>query len=126
MLPTLARNLDVQVITITVTNLEKSRQFYEDILNFEVKAFYEPTRWISYHCESGAFFAIIETNSNRVQAVDDEIYFLAGDIHSLWKKVKNQANIVEALHETLMGSTQFVITDPDGYKLGFVNSYEID
>jgi catechol 2,3-dioxygenase-like lactoylglutathione lyase family enzyme len=40
--------MKVQGITRTVSDLERSKQFYEDVLGFEPDAFYEPTRWQSY------------------------------------------------------------------------------
>jgi predicted enzyme related to lactoylglutathione lyase len=116
--------MDVQVITITVADLEKSRQFYEDVLNFEVKAFFEPTRWISYHCHGGAFFGILEASQPSGQPPEDEIFFFTEDIETLWLRVKDCVKVVEPLHETLWGGNQFVITDPDGYKLGFVKNSE--
>jgi predicted enzyme related to lactoylglutathione lyase len=125
MVSTLGTNLEIKVITITVTNLEQSRQFYEELLDFEIKAFYEPTRWISYRCRGGAFFAILEAVQSQPPQPDDEIDFYVEDIEMLWQKVKGSANVVEGLHATLWGGWQFVLADPDGYRLGFVKERPI-
>ena len=50
--------MEVQVITITVSNLEESRKFYESILGFIFNGFYEPTKWVQYKFETDTFFAI--------------------------------------------------------------------
>lgn len=101
-------------ITRTVKDLEKSRQFYEDILGFEPSAFYEPTRWQSYQCQDGVFYAVGETPGST-----NEIAFVVEDIESLWEQVKDQVQVVHALEKTPWGTYRFVIQDPDGQLLAF-------
>ena len=101
-------------ITRTVASLEKSRRFYEEILGFSVDAFYEPTRWQSYKCQEGVFFAVGEAPSST-----DEISFAVADIEALWLQVKDKAHVVNPLEKTPWGTYRFVIKDPDGHLLAF-------
>ena len=55
--------LAIQAVTITVSDLERSRQFYEEILGFEPDSYYEPTRWQCYHSEGRAYLGISEVSN---------------------------------------------------------------
>lgn len=101
-------------ITCTVADLEKSRQFYEELLGFEPDAFYEPTRWQSYKCQDGVFFAIGEPPGST-----DEVSFTVPDVEGLWERVKHSAEVVHPLEKTPWGTYRFVIKDPDGHLLAF-------
>jgi catechol 2,3-dioxygenase-like lactoylglutathione lyase family enzyme len=101
-------------ITRTVSSLEKSRRFYEDILGFELDAFYEPTRWRSYKCQDGVFFAVGEAPGST-----NEVSFVVTDIEALWNRVKDKVNVVNPLEQTPWGTYRFVIQDPDGHLLAF-------
>jgi catechol 2,3-dioxygenase-like lactoylglutathione lyase family enzyme len=106
----------VQILGITqsVTSLEKSRRFYEDVLGFEPDAAYEPTRWQSYRVQEGVFYAIGEKPGST-----DEVALLVDDIEALWERVKNRREIVAPLEHTAWGTYRFVIRDPDGHELAF-------
>lgn len=107
--------MQIQGITRTVADLERSKQFYEGVLGFEPDALYEPTRWQSYRCQGTAFFAIGEPPGST-----DEIAFFVPDGEALWRRVKDRAEVVEPLALTPWGSTKFVIRDPDDHLLAFV------
>ena len=123
MLSTLTPVIETQMIAITVVNLECSRDFYEGILGFEVKRFYEPTRWVAYQGRGGVFLAVLES-----QRLDDdltpnsEIVFACNDIEVLWQRIQglSQNCIIEPLQESLWGTKRFIVCDPDGYQLVFV------
>jgi catechol 2,3-dioxygenase-like lactoylglutathione lyase family enzyme len=68
----------VQGITRTVSNLEKSKRFYEDILGFEPDAFYigEPP------------------------GSTDEATFFVPDVEALWERMKDKAEVAEPLAMT--------------------------
>lgn len=120
MLPALTTDLNLQVITITVSNLEKSRYFYEEVLGFELKRFYEPTRWVAYHCQGGMFFAIMETDRFVQQPGGGEVVFYIEDIETLWTQIQRRVTVIEPLQVALWQINQFVICDPDGYQLTFI------
>ena len=101
-------------ITRTVANVEKSKQFYEEILGFEPDAFYAPTNWQSYKCQEGVFFAVGEAPGST-----NEISLAVADIEALWLQVKDKVDVVNPLEQTPWGTWRFVIKDPDGHLLAF-------
>lgn len=113
--------MKVQGITKTVADLDRSRQFYEDVLGFEPDAFYAPTRWQSYKCQGTAFFAVGEPSGST-----DEVAFFVADVGALWERVKDKAEAVEPLGMTPWGSYKFAVRDPDGHLLAFVQDEGLD
>jgi catechol 2,3-dioxygenase-like lactoylglutathione lyase family enzyme len=122
MLSTLATDVEIQAITITVSNLESSRQFYEELLGFELKRFYQPTRWVAYKNRGGALFAVLESTHSIQPLLDAEVIFYSDEIEQLWEKLREKVSVKEPLQTTLWGATQFIIYDPDGYQLVFVKT----
>ncbi len=106
--------MELQGITRTVSSLEKSKQFYEDVLGFEPGGFYAPTRWQSYKCQGTVFFAVGEEPGST-----DEVSFTVPDVEALWERVRDKANVVAPLEHTPWGTYRFVIRDPDGHLLAF-------
>jgi predicted enzyme related to lactoylglutathione lyase len=109
----------IQAVTIAVSNLAASKHFYEDILGFEVDAYYEPTRWQSYKSEGRAYFCIIEDSELEKMDHKSLTNFDVENLENLWLHVKEQCDIESKLEKTPWGSYKFVIRDPDGNRLGF-------
>ena len=101
-------------ITRIVTSLDRSKQFYKEVLGFEPEAFYEPTRWQSYKCQKGVFFTVGEAPGST-----NEISFATQDVEALWIRVKDNVEVVNPLEKTPWGTYRFVIKDPDGNLLAF-------
>jgi catechol 2,3-dioxygenase-like lactoylglutathione lyase family enzyme len=116
--------MKLQVITISVTSLEKSRVFYEETLGFVPDIYYEPTRWQSYRIEGDGGFGITEQPGLQRPHTSDIINFVIRDIDDLWARVKGKADLESELTTTPWGAYKFVIRDPDGFRLGFVS--EVD
>ena len=106
--------MELQGITRTVSLLEKSKTFYEQVLGLEPAAFYAPTRWQSYRCQGNVFFAVGEEPGST-----NEIAFAVPDVKALWERVKDQVDTVSPLETTPWGTFRFVIRDPDGHLLAF-------
>lgn len=113
------REVEIQGLTIEVRDLERSKQFYEDVLGFVPGDFYEPTRWQPYNF-GDQFFGIREIPASKGRTRDDILNFACADVESLWRRVHDKAQVVEPLATTPWGSHKFVIADPDGFRLGFV------
>jgi catechol 2,3-dioxygenase-like lactoylglutathione lyase family enzyme len=109
----------IQAVTITVSSLERSRHFYEDILGFEPDTYYEPTRWQCYKSEGRAYLGITEDADYQRPDSQDIINFDVEDLEQLWQDIEGKCIIETPLGKTPWGSYKFVIRDPDGYKLGF-------
>ncbi len=111
--------LKINGTTIEVSDLARSRKFYEEILGFEPNDSYEPMKWIAYDC-GAQFFAIREIPHLPKRNNFDITNFTLADVEALWKKVKDKAEVDEELAIMPWGSYKFVVKDPDGYRLGFV------
>jgi len=109
----------IQAVTITVSNLEKSRLFYEDVLGFEPDSYYEPTRWQCYKSEGRAYLGIAEDAGYRRSDSKDIINFDVEDLEQLWEKIQGKCVIETEVGRTPWGSYKFSIRDPDGYRRGF-------
>jgi catechol 2,3-dioxygenase-like lactoylglutathione lyase family enzyme len=101
-------------ITRVVASVEKAKDFYEDVLGFTPGGYYEPTRWQSYDCKPGIFYAVGEAPGST-----DEASFAVEDVETLWERVRNRPEIVHPLEHTPWGTYRFVIRDPDGHLLAF-------
>ena len=107
--------MELAGVTRLVSNLEASRQFYEEVLGFESGPQYDPTRWQAFNCQDGVFFAIGEEPAGST----DEVAFVVADIEALWERVKDRVNVVSPLEKTPWNTYRFVIQDPDGNRLAF-------
>ncbi len=112
--------MQLQVVTISVRSLERSRHFYEEILAFEPEIFYEATRWQSYRLDCSGGFGIAETQDLQRADNADIINFSVADVEALWHRIHHQVDVEEELAMTPWGTYRFVIRDPDGFRLGFV------
>lgn len=112
--------MNIQTVTITVSDLGKSKDFYGDLLGFEFGDDWPETKWQSFRC-GNQLLAIREKEGYKRGESFDITNFDIDDAQSLWKKVKDKAEIVEALGSAPWGSYRFVIKDPDGYWVAFVD-----
>ncbi len=111
--------LAIQAVTITVSDMIKSKRFYEDILGFEPDSYYEPTRWQCFHSEGRAYLGIAEVPDYQQTESSSIINFDVDNIEEYWEAVKGHVEVESPLEETSWGSLKFVIRDPDGNRLGF-------
>ncbi len=111
----------IQGITIEVSDLAASKDFYENVLGFQPGEYYEPTKWQPYSF-GDQYFAIREVGGKRPHDDLDITNFELDDVEGLWARVKDSANVAEPLAPTPYGTYKFVVKDPDGYRLGFVRA----
>jgi len=111
--------MNIQGITIEVSNLARSKDFYEHLLGFQPGEYYELTKWQPYNF-GRQYFAIREVENRQRYSSLDITNFELEAVEGLWEKVKEAAEVVEPLATTPYGTYKFVIKDPDGYRLGFV------
>jgi predicted enzyme related to lactoylglutathione lyase len=81
----------IQAVTITVSNLERSKLFYEEVLGFEPDVYYEPTRWQCYQSQGRAYLGIADDPEFKRNDSKDIINFDVDDLELLWKKFKENA-----------------------------------
>jgi predicted enzyme related to lactoylglutathione lyase len=111
--------MQVQGVTVSVSDLSRSKAFYEEVLGFIPDAYYEPTRWQPYKFEGRAYFAIIEVPGFQRNAASDVVNFDVQEIEALWSRVRDKVEVEAELSETPWGSYRFIVRDPDGCRLGF-------
>jgi predicted enzyme related to lactoylglutathione lyase len=111
----------IQGITIEVSDLSVSKDFYENVLGFQPGEYYEPTKWQPYTF-AGQYFAIREIESKTSRDDLDITNFELDDVEGLWARVKGSAEVAEPLAPTPYGTYKFFLKDPDGYRLGFVRA----
>ena len=110
--------MDFQVVTISVSNLSVSKQFYEEVLGFVPDVYYE--KWQSYKLETTGGFGIIEERNLTRTPSKDIINFQVSNVESLWSRIRDRVKIESELQVMPWGTYKFVILDPDGFRLGFV------
>lgn len=106
--------MELSGLTHTVANLDKAKHFYEEVLGFEPGGYYAPTRWQSYKCQEGVYFAIGEAPGST-----NETCFTVENIEAFWSQIKDKVEVVSPLEKTPWGTYRFVIKDPDGHLLAF-------
>jgi len=102
-----------------VRDLNRSIQWYQDVLGFKVAASWPPEKpnYVHFDHEGGAMFAIMEQDHHPSVA---RFNFYVDDVDGLWEQVKDKGEVVEELFSTEYGSRKFTILDIDGNELGFV------
>ena len=110
--------MDFQVVTISVSDLTVSKQFYEGILGFKPGVLYE--KWQGYKLETTGGFGIIEEPGLNRNPSKDIINFELDDVESFWNHVKKRVTVESELQRWPWGTYKFVVIDPDGFRLGFV------
>jgi len=104
-------------VTIAVSDLARSKHFYEDTLGFVPETLYE--RWQPYEIDGSGGFGIIEdSRTHRVQCLDI-VNFALSDIDSLWARIEGHVQVESPPQVMPWGTRKFVILDPDGMRLGF-------
>ena len=115
--------MEFQYVTIGVSDLARSRRFYEDILGFKPDMNCE--NWQSYAIEGDAGFAITEEPELRRVPCSDVINFSLPEIDSLWERVRDRVRVESAPQVMPWGTRKFIILDPDGMRLGFVEQKRV-
>ena len=92
--------MQVQGVTVSVSDLSRSRRFYEEVLGFVPDAYYEPTRWQCYKFDGRAYFAITEVPEFQRNAASDIVNFGVQAIESLWDRVRDKVEVEAELAET--------------------------
>lgn len=106
-------------ISLQVSDLEASRQFYTDILGFQPAA-QMPLDACVFATQSGAIFTIrkplvdLEATSHLGWGVG--LWFAIPDLDDFLQRIEGKAKLVRGVQPTPFGNTA-IIADPDGYWL---------
>jgi uncharacterized glyoxalase superfamily protein PhnB len=104
--------------------------FYRDVLGFEVALSVPetpPFNWAMLRSGGAALmFQTRESLAGEVALFRDMpvggslgFYMHTDEVRGLYERVKGRAELVQDLHDTFYGATEFSIRDPNGYILVF-------
>lgn len=115
---------------LLVEDVQKTLDWYQTTLGFETIIISPTTATPTFaRIKRGSaeimlyrrseFAKEIQTFSTTPIGGSFALYLEVSEINSLWDKVKNQAKVVQPLHATDYGSSEFTIQDCNGYHLIF-------
>jgi uncharacterized glyoxalase superfamily protein PhnB len=78
--------------------------------------------WHSYEIEGGGGFGIIADPGLSRTPCPDIVNFSLPDIDAMWEKVRDQVRVESPPQVMPWGTRKFVVLDPDGMRLGFVEN----
>ncbi|MGI4737270.1 MAG: VOC family protein [Janthinobacterium lividum] len=106
-------------VSLQVSDLESSRQFYADVLGFQPLPSSPPDACL-FVTQSGALFAL-RTPLVDLQATSQlgwgvSLWFGVSELAALLVRLEGNVQVISGLQATPFGNT-VVIADPDGYWL---------
>ena len=105
-------------VRVNVSDFGRAVAWYESIFELPAQGHWPPAAPSYAHFETGsAQFAISELEPRPSAG---RYNFSVGDVDAWWEKLRDRAEIVEALFDTPYGTRKFTVKDPDGNELGFV------
>jgi predicted enzyme related to lactoylglutathione lyase len=105
-------------VRVNVSDFDSAVAWYESILGLTAVGHWPPDAPKYAHFQTGAAqFALSELDP--VPAAG-RYNFSVRDVDAWWEKLRERAEVVEALFDTPYGTRKFTIKDPDGNELGFV------
>jgi metallothiol transferase len=104
----------VWCVTFYVSDLEKSKEFYEKTLGLEKK--YEYSSYVGFVC-GGVEIGLIPKpeKEKKVNPFSPTVEFLVDDVERVYNELKQRGvKFIKELHEEPWGGKQATFTDPDG------------
>jgi lactoylglutathione lyase len=107
----------VWCITFYVSDLRKTKKFYEEILGLEKK--YEFSSYVGFEC-GGVEIGLIPKSQEEQKAsqTSPTVEFLVDNVDIFYNKLKSKGvKFIKQLHDEPWGGKQATFTDPDGHIL---------
>lgn len=106
-------------VSLQVSDLEASRQFYTDVLGFQPATQMPPNACV-FETQSGAIFTIrkplVDLNATAHLGWGVALWFEIPDLDAFLQRVDGKATLVRDVEPSPFGNTA-IIADPDGYWL---------
>ena len=106
-------------VSLQVSDLEISRQFYTDVLGFRPAAQMPPDACV-FETQTGAIFTIrkplVDLDATPHLGWGVSLWFAITDLEAFLQRVEGKATLVRGGQPTSFGNTA-IIADPDGYWL---------
>lgn len=104
-------------VRVNISDLDQAIDWYEGVLGLPAEGHWPPQTPIYAHFKAGeALFALMV--ADPVPAAG-RFNFTVDDVDAWWRRLHDQADVVEPLFDTPWGTRKFTIRDPDGNELGF-------
>ena len=105
--------------SLQVSDLDASRQFYTDVMNFQ-PAPQPPPEACVFATQSGAIFTIrtplVDLNATTYRGWGVSLWFAIPELDAFLRRIDGKATLVRGVQPSPFGNTA-VIADPDGYWL---------
>jgi len=99
-------------ITLSVSNLERSKKFYEDVLGLNKK--YEYSSYVGFEC-GGVEIGLRPRESVEIGRDAASIQFLVNDVDEEYRRLVNKGvKFTSKPHDEPWGGRQASFRDPDG------------
>ncbi|MBC3788679.1 VOC family protein [Spirosoma utsteinense] len=106
-------------VSLQVSDLDVSRQFYTDVLDFQ-PADQSPPDACVFATQDGAIFTIrkplVDLNATSHLGWGVSLWFAITDLNTFLQRVEGKATLVRGVQPSPFGNTA-IIADPDGYWL---------
>lgn len=106
-------------VSLQVSDLDASRQFYTDILGFQPSAQSPPDACV-FETQSGAIFAIrkplVDLQATNRLGWGVGLWFNVPNLDDFLQRIEGKATLVRGVQATPFGNTA-IVADPDGYWL---------
>ena len=100
-------------ITFHVSDLQKAKKFYEEILGLEKK--YGYSSYVGFECGGVEIGLVPKTKGQKVTAVAPSVEFLVDEVEKAYRELKSKGvKFIKEMHEEPWGGKQATLTDPDG------------
>lgn len=108
---------------LSVASIQKTLDFYKDILDFDIIDQFEEDGSIKWACiESGDIEMMFSQQSESAKSNPSKkkgivLYFYVEDVQELHSNLRNKGYETADLRVTIYGMREFQLEDPDGYEL---------
>ncbi|MBO2007606.1 VOC family protein [Hymenobacter negativus] len=106
-------------VSLQVSDLDASRQFYADVLGFQLVTPSPPDACV-FATQSGALFAIrkplVDLQATSQLGWGVALWFGVSELAAFLERLEGKAPLIRGLQATPFGNTA-IIADPDGYWL---------
>jgi predicted enzyme related to lactoylglutathione lyase len=110
---------------LLVEDIERTGDFYNRVLGLKLEILYEVDGRPQYaKLGEGNFTVFLNRQPDRGQLASGQppakVWFVVQGIDDLHAKLQEDGFEMEAIDETAYGTKEFLLNDPDGYRIGVV------
>jgi catechol 2,3-dioxygenase-like lactoylglutathione lyase family enzyme len=108
----------VSAVTLRVTNMRNSVQFYRDVLGLELLSGGERSCFTSLRAKDSRS-AILNLEQGHSATGWGRVIFYVGDVDTFWAYLQGKGFHPDSPQDASWGERYFHMSDPDGHELSF-------